>query len=151
MSADTVVAAPEAAPAKKGKGKLLVMLLVVLVAAGAAYFFFLKPAGGEAAAAEPVVVEKGEVAPLEPIYINLAQGHFLKLAIALQLSKDATAKETDGSEALDAAIEIFSGQDMDTLSDTEARAEYKAELVDRVTEAYEGDVIDVFLTEFVMQ
>ena len=42
----------------------------------------------------------GEVVTLEPIQINLAAGHYLRIGIALQLT--AKAHEADGSKALDA-------------------------------------------------
>ena len=149
----TLTAAPEAAaaPAKKGKSKLLMILVVVLVVAAAAYWFVLKPKDAAGAAATPPPPEKGEVVPLDPIYINLAQGHFLKLGIALQATKSADVKHMDGSEALDAAIEVFSGQEIEKLSETDVRAEHKAELVEKVVESYEDHVMDVYFTEFVMQ
>lgn len=146
----TLAAAPEAAPAKKGKSKLLMILVLVLVVAGAAYWFVLKPKDS-AAAAVPPPPEKGEVLPLEPIYINLAQGHFLKLGLALQGTATADTKHMDGAEALDAAIEVFSGKEMDELADPEVRTEHKAELVEMVVESYEDHVMDVYFTEFVMQ
>lgn len=146
----TLAAAPDAAPAKKGKSKLLMIVAVVLIAAGAAYFFVLKPKDS-ATPAVPPPPEKGAVLALDPIYINLAQGHFLKLGLALQATKPTAIKELDGSEALDSAIEVFSGQDLEKLSETEARSEFKKELVDKVLEAYPDEVMDVYLTEFVMQ
>ncbi len=147
----TLAAAPEAAPAKKGKSKLLMILVLVLVVAGAAYWFVLKPKDASAAAEVPPPPVKGEVLPLEPIYINLSQGHFLKLGLALQATASADVKHMDGAEALDAAIEVFSGQEMDELADPEVRTEHKAELVEKVVESYEDHVMDVFFTEFVMQ
>ena len=149
----TLTAAPEAAApeAKKGKSKLLMILVVVLVVAGAAYWFVRGPKDAAGAAAVPPPPEKGAVVALDPIYINLAQSHFLKLGIALQGTKTANVKELDGSEALDFAIEVFSGQNLEELSDTKARAEFKKELVDKVTEAYPDEVMDVYFTEFVMQ
>ncbi|MCA0330420.1 MAG: flagellar basal body-associated FliL family protein [Actinobacteria bacterium] len=146
--AETVT--PAEAP-KKGKSKLLVMVALALVVAAAAYFFLLKPKDAATAEAAAPVVEKGEVLVLDPIYVNLAQGHFLKLGMALQATKDGDVKHMDGSEALDSAIEIFSGQDMEKLGDAEVRAEYKKQLVEKVVESYEKHVMDVYFTEFVMQ
>jgi flagellar FliL protein len=144
----THAAAPAAA--KKGKKTMLMVVAAVLVAAGAGYYLVL---GKSAAAAEPAAPPKpeaGVVLPLDPIYVNLAQGHFLKLGLALQASASA-GKELDGSKALDAAIETFSGQDMSSLSDLDERAKLKKELVEHVTEGYEDEVLDVYFTEFVMQ
>ena len=61
----------------------------LLLAAGAGYWFFLKPAGGAEKAPEPGVVVK-----LDAIQINLADGHYLKVGIALQASKDAAEDST---------------------------------------------------------
>ena len=146
--AETVT--PAEAP-KKGKSKLLVMVALALVVAAAAYFFLLKPKDAATAEAAAPVVEKGEDLVLDPIYVNLAQGHFLKLGMALQATKDGDVKHMDGSEALDSAIEIFSGQDMEKFGDAEVRAEYKKQLVEKVVESYEKHVMDVYFTEFVMQ
>ena len=147
----TLAAAPDAAPAKKGKKKLLLMVVMVLVVAAAAYWFLVgSKASSKAGAPEKPVMVAGKVLALDPIYVNLSQGHFLKLSLALQETTTAT-KETDGSKALDAAITIFSGQDMATLSNSTSRAEFKKELVNAVVEAYDGEVMDIYFTEFVMQ
>lgn len=144
---------PAAAPAeaKKGKKKMLIVVVAILLAAGGAYYMLMGKAASAAAPAAPPPPEPGIVLPLDPIYINLAQGHFLKLGLALQGSKKA-GKELDGSQALDLAISTFSGEDMATLGDLQTRAKLKKELVAKVTEGYpEGEVIDVYFTEFVMQ
>ena len=47
-------------------------------------------------------------APGRPIQINLAGGHYLRIGLALQLT-DSASKEIDGSKALDATIDLFSG------------------------------------------
>ncbi|WP_121253508.1 flagellar basal body-associated FliL family protein [Nocardioides ferulae] len=128
----------------KSKRKKLVLVLVgVLVVAAAGYWFFLRPAPAEA---EPV---PGEVITLEPIQINLAEGHYLKVGIALQLTADAD--ELDGSKALDATIALFSGLPLDEVSLPKQRAELKDELGSHLEEAYHGDVMEVYYTEFVTQ
>lgn len=87
---------------------------------------------------------------LDPIYVNLADGHFLKLGIALQGTDKAT-KELDGSKALDAAISVFSGKDMAKVSDDATRTEMKKALATEVIDLYEDEVMDIYFTEFVMQ
>jgi flagellar FliL protein len=128
-----------------GKKKLLLVVLVLALVGGAGYWFFLKPAGG--AEKEP---EPGAVVKLDAIQINLADAHYLKVAIALQASKDA-GKELDGSQALDETIDLFSGQSMDDLSRRSFREKMKKELEHRLDEAYEGEVIGVYFTDFVTQ
>ncbi|HET9657805.1 MAG TPA: flagellar basal body-associated FliL family protein [Kineosporiaceae bacterium] len=132
-----------------GKKKLLLIAgpLVLVIAAAAVYFLFLK--GGSSSAPKKVVHNPGAVVKLDPITINLAGGHFLKLGIALQ--PEAGATELDGSKALDVAIELFSNRAITELSTTEGRDKLKAELVEKVSEAYEKKVYDVYFTEFVYQ
>lgn len=138
---------------KKGKKKLLlVMLLVVLLGGGAAGYLVLGPSGGKAAAAATKPKpEPGAVVTLDPIDINLAGGHFLKVGLALQLTKDAGAEEPNGSRALDLAITEFSGASMAKLAKAPEREKAKADLLEKLKEAYEDKVMDVYFTQFVMQ
>jgi flagellar FliL protein len=131
-------------PEKKGGGKkkLILVLVAVLAIGGAAYWFVLKPKP------EPKP-EPGEVVSLEPIQINLEGGHYLKIGVALQLT--TTAHEADGSKALDATIELFSGRSMDELTRHESRAKLKKELAKELEHDYHGDVMDVYFTDFVTQ
>lgn len=124
----------EAAEGSKGGGKkkIIMILPVLLLLGGAGWFFFLR--GGEAAATGPPPPVPGEVVTLEPISINLAGGHFLKLGIALQ--GEASAHEIDGSKALDLAISQFSGRSMDELATPVGREKAKAEYLKAVQHAY---------------
>ena len=145
MSSTTLTRPPEAEPTEeKGGGRRtkLVALVAVLAVLAAGWWFFLRPSGP----AEPV---PGEVMTLEPIQVNLADGHYLRIGIALQLS--AEAHEADGSKALDAVIELFSGADNAELVRSGERQDYKARLEERLHEDYHGDVLEVYFTEFVTQ
>jgi flagellar protein FliL len=127
---------------KGGKKKLIIIAVLVLVLAGAAYWFFLTPKGPEPAP------EPGEIVPMDATQINLAGGHYLRLGIALQLT--TTAHEADGSKALDAAIEIFSGKSLEQL-EGHRREALKEKLNKELEHLYHGDVMDVYFTEFVTQ
>ena len=145
--------AAEAPPAAKSKKKPLVLVLaVVLAAAAAAYFFVLKPGGGEAEHAEPEHEEVvlGEVLAAEPVSLNLADGHYLRLGIALQLTAEVHG-EVDTARAVDHAIALFSGRPVAEVSDPAVRDQLKAELAHQLEETYHGDVVDVYLTEYVTQ
>lgn len=131
---------------KKSKKKKLVILVLVLVLGGVGYKFTLGK-GGPAVEPPPVA---GAVVPLEAINLNLAGGHYLKLGLALQATTTAK-EEPDGSQALDIAIDLLSNRSLTELASTRARDKYKQELVEKVNEAYEGDVMDVYFTEFVTQ
>jgi len=153
MATQTLPSAPAAdvVPAKKSKKKLIMIIGVVALLAGAAYYMLVvKPAAAAAGPAAPPKPVAGLVVKLDPIYINLAGGHFLKLGVALQGTAKAT-KELDGSKALDAAITVFSGKDMAKVADNTTREELKKELTKEVVDLYEDEVMDVYFTEFVMQ
>jgi flagellar FliL protein len=107
------------------------------------------PAPAAAVAEAPVI--EGAVIKLDPLFINLKDERFLKLGIALQTSLMGKDPELDGSKALDAAIEVFSGQDIQQLSEEAGRSLLKEELLTQITEAYGSEVSDIYFTEFVMQ
>lgn len=138
-------AAGEVQVVTKGGGRKKVVMIVVLVLAlgAAAYWFLLRPTA-EAKAPEP-----GEVVQLEPIQVNLSGGHYLKIGIALQLTADA--HEADGSKALDATIELFSGRSMEQLGQPGVRAKLKKSLEKKLEHDYHGEVMDVYFTDFVTQ
>ncbi len=140
----------EAGEATKGgrKKKLILVVLVAVVALAAVYLLVLKPKGGKPAAPPPPVA--GAVVKLEPITINLAGGHFLKLGLALQATADA-GKEVSGAKAQDAAIELFSGRTIEELAKREGREKAKKALTTEVIERYERKVYEVYFTDFVMQ
>ncbi|MFN0283978.1 MAG: flagellar basal body-associated protein FliL [Kineosporiaceae bacterium] len=133
-----------------GKMKLMLMVLPTLLLVGAlAYFLFLKPAP-EAAPAEEPPPEPGIVVVLEPVTINLASGHYLKLGMTLQATA-AVAEAVDGSKALDAAIDLYSGMPIDEISSSDGREKSKDELIEKVKEAYEDEIYDIYYTTFVYQ
>jgi flagellar FliL protein len=142
------------APAKKGKRTLLVIVgaVVVLALAAAAYVLLLAPKGEDGAEPEHEEVVLGEVLQVEPVSLNLAGGRYLRLGIALQLTAEAGAHgELDTARALDQAIALFSGRDIAAVSDPAVRDQLKAELVHQLEETYHGEVVDVYLTEYVTQ
>ena len=145
MSTVTTAPAPaEAEPAtKSGKKKLLVGLLVLALGAAAAWWFLLRPAGAQEAP------KPGEVVKLDAIQVNLEGNHYLRIGIALQATKGST--EVEGSKALDATIELFTGEDMTALTRKPYREQLKRKLEQRLEEAYDGEVMGVYFTDFVTQ
>jgi flagellar FliL protein len=142
-------ATPEAATSKGGRRKkLLVLVVLVVVALAAAYLLVLKPRSGKPA--PPPKPVAGAVVKLEPITINLAGGHFLKLGLSLQATADA-GEELSGAKALDAAIALFSGRTIEELAKREGREKAKKDLAKEVSELYEKKVYEIYFTDFVMQ
>lgn len=118
------------------------MILVAVLAIGGGGYWFLRPQP----AAPP---QPGEVVALEPIQINLTAGHYLRVGVALQLVTGA--HEADGSKALDAAIEVFSGVPVTDVNDPTKRKMLREELEKELDHRYHGDVMGVYFTEFVTQ
>ena len=99
--------------------------------------------------------ERGGVLELEPLTVNLADGHYLKIGIALQLDTatlvEVAKEEGLGAKALDMAIAALSTKTMDDLSKAKVREELKQKLGVDTCHAYEGEVLTVYFTNFVMQ
>jgi flagellar protein FliL len=141
---------PEPEPAKKRRFKvrrpvLVAGLVVVLALGGAAYWFLGR--GGEPTVEGP---EPGAVVTVDPVSLNLADGHYLRIGFGLQLTKD-TVEAPDTARALDIAIALYSGRTVAEISDPATRAALKTELVTQLTAQYDGEVMDVYLTNFVTQ
>jgi len=102
-----------------------------------------------AAPSPPAGQAAGKLVVSEPLTINLAGGHYLKVAIALQATA-AAGEEVTASKALDAAITVFSGQTVDDLSSEEGRATAKKTLLKKVKKLYEDMVYAIYYTVFVM-
>jgi flagellar protein FliL len=140
---------------KKGSKKLLIIVVaavVLLIGGGVgAYFAFFASSGEEEAHPEPT---PSAVVVAEAITVNLADGHYLKIAIALQTTTEAH-EAVDTSKALDIVISQFSNLEVAELSTSKQREAEKAELTEKVVEAYtqEGHeyVMAVYFTEFVIQ
>lgn len=138
-----------ATPPKAGKKRAILLGLVLVVAAAGAAWFFLFPSK-TAEAEEPAA--HGEVVELDPIAVNLAGGGFLKIGVALHLAEAAGGEEgggPDGAKAQDLIISQFS--QANPVDVAGAREALKAALQQRIVEAYEGEVLEIYFTEYVTQ
>lgn len=167
--------APAAAAGKKGNGKKgkkdkggrsNLLPAVVLAAGIAAGGWFMGGSGGGAAAstdttAEAAVVE-GPLLGMEPLTVNLAGGHYLRVAVSLQLSDayEDVVEDHEGGEALahhdetrvrDALISLFGGRDAGELSTSDGRDAARHDLHAATSELLDGTVMEVYFTEFVIQ
>jgi flagellar protein FliL len=149
----TAPEAPAEKPKKKGKKKLMIIIAAVLLVVGGAGGYLMLSGGsaksGKAAVAKPSP-QPGIVLALDAITVNLAESHYLKVKLSLQLTSSAP-KDTDGSKALDLAIAVFTDRTIADLSSAEGRAKAKEALLSKVEEAYKDEVMDIYFTQFVMQ
>lgn len=146
-----------AAEAPKKSSKMLLMIvalaLVVLGGGGAGAFFMLRGDSAEAVEEKPV---KGIVTAIDnTITVNLAAGHYLKLGFALQQTEESGEEAVDINEALNLAIETYTGRTVAELSTEKGRDAIKADFLEHLVEAYTEDgtkmVMDVYYTSFVTQ
>jgi flagellar FliL protein len=154
-----------------GGGKMMpaAMISIALVAAG--YFV-----GGRGGGTAPAVAVTATTVPheptvetvvdLEPVNVNLADGHYLRVAISIGMgaSHDAAAAEGGShgaaeepatteptAPAADLVLSTFSGKTVDELSTLDGRISARDHLLEGLKEFYGEEVITVFFTEFVMQ
>jgi len=139
---------------RKPKKKLILVAgaVLVLLVGAAAYWFLLGPgkAASAGAAAAPPPPKPGVVLKVDPVSVNLSDGHYLRLGLGLQLTA-AVATAPDPAKAVDLAIALYSGHTVAEVSDPATRDALKAQLVTELSTAYEGEVMGVYLTNFVTQ
>ncbi|MEU8815831.1 flagellar basal body-associated FliL family protein [Actinoplanes sp. NPDC048796] len=144
---------PAAEAPKKSKKMLMIIVIaaVVLLGGGGGAFFMLKGDSAEAAAPEKGVVTAID----EALTINLADGHYLKLAFSLQQTADA-AEAVDTSEAIELAIDEYTGRKVAELETEKGRTAIKEELLAKIEKAYTTkdkvkEVMGIYYTQFVTQ
>jgi len=156
----------EAAPRKKGKGRLiLVAALVVLVAGGAGGYALMKGGHGKAGAADVAEVAKSKPAvylQLDPAFVVNFQDdtalRFLQVGVNV-MSHDpeaiAAAKEAD-PEIRNALLMLFSAQDVKSLSDVKGKLKLQAAALTEIQRVLKEKIgrpgVDaVYFTSFIMQ
>ncbi|MEV6301368.1 flagellar basal body-associated FliL family protein [Actinoplanes sp. NPDC051861] len=94
---------------------------------------------------------RGPVVPLEnTLTVNLADDHYLKLGLALQLAPGQPA-QLDTSTATNLAVENYTGRSIAELSTEQGRISAKEKLREDIVQAYQDAVVDVYFTAFVTQ
>jgi flagellar FliL protein len=145
-SKDQSAGAEETSKGKLFKSKkfLIAVAAIVLVGGGGAYKFAIPH--------KPAPPAGGEVVPMDAMTLNLAGGHYLKVAVAIQLVKGkAVATDFDTSQAAELVIDEFSNRSVSALDTNAARKKLTAALLAQMKKAYPEEVFDVFLTQFVTQ
>ncbi len=98
---------------------------------------------------------EGAVFKLDSIPINLADGHYAKVGLALQLSSDVNLEvfkeESEAYKASDVLISIVGGRDRAEFGSPQALEALKESITDAVRPKFDCKVLDVLLTEFVIQ
>jgi flagellar protein FliL len=130
---------------KKPSKKIVIVLVLILAVGGFLGYKKMMPA-------KPAPPAPGDVVPIDPTTLNLAGGHYLKIAISVELvAGKASATDFSTSHAAQLLIEEFSDRTVGSLSSNPARDKLTKELTGRIKKAYSGEVYDVYLTQFVTQ
>jgi flagellar protein FliL len=152
--------------AKKDKGGRSNLVPAVVLAIGiAAGGYFVGGSGAaattdaEESAAEADELEAGDVVELEAVTVNLANGRFLRVGVAVLTSAEFESvddeprrfKPEHQSRLRDQLIAMFAGRDVATLTGAENIEATKAEMLDRVNVVLDGHAFEVYLTEFASQ
>jgi flagellar FliL protein len=153
MSKDEKETAETEAPKKSKKLLMIIVIAVVVLGGGGAGAFFMLSGSKAEAETKPV---KGAVVAIETaLTINLADAHYLKLAFALQMTEEAGETAIDTAEALDIAIDQYTGMEIAELETVKGREKAKAELLEKIEKAYNVDdkhlVMGIYFTQYVTQ
>jgi flagellar protein FliL len=144
----------------KGKSKKTRLLLAVVLLAGAAGGYVLKgggageePAGASATTAPP---KPGAMVDIEPLSLNLADGRYLRVGVAVQLvdGEGGEAEEwlaEHGPVIRDLLIQQLGGAYVADLATAEGREAVRTALLEKADEHLDDDLYALYFTEFVMQ
>jgi len=148
---------------KKGKSNLVPAIVLAVGIAVGGYFMggsSDSTTSGDAAKTDAEAPVPGLIATMDPLSVNLADGHFLKVGVALVLAEGIEPAEFEKGEvakAKDMLIDRLGGADMATLTSPEGRKALKEELTTKAKEIYtdptteQATVLEVYFTDFVMQ
>jgi flagellar FliL protein len=149
-------AAPQAAPKKKSKTKLIVIgLVAVAVGVGGAVYAMRRPATETTDTAS----SRGLV-PFDPFVVNLADPggtRFVRLTLSLvvnneQVASNIVATQVSMKEARSAILELLAIQTAGTLATPEGKQALKKAIIERVSAIFtDAKVTDVYFSEFVVQ
>jgi flagellar basal body-associated protein FliL len=152
---------------KKKKNPLVIGGLCIALA-GVGYMMGGRKAGAQDASAPTTTIEQLEgcaagtdaalaehkAFDLPAMSINLTDGHFLKVTVALALCPDVVLVEGEefvAAPAQDIIVATLSGNSMTVLQEPEGRDQAKELLTEKISEAYEDEVYEIYFVEFVMQ
>ena len=134
---------------KKGgllKNKKFLLLLVCLLAVGGAGYKMLVPTP------PPGPPKAGDTVVLDPMTLNLTDGHYLQVAVAIQLVQGKAKKDAfDISPAQQLIINEYSNRTVASLATGAARTKSLEDLKKGLDKQYPGEVFELFYTRFVTQ
>ncbi len=147
--------------AKGGRSNLVPALVLAAGIAAGGYFMGGSSADSAAVVAEPEpAVVAGEVIELDAVTVNLANGRFVRVGVAILASEDYEPIESDDgwrfpsgheSRLRDQLIANFAGRDVSAVTGHDSLEVVKADLLERSNRVLDGHALEVYLTELVVQ
>jgi flagellar FliL protein len=152
---------------------VVVVLIVVLAVAGILAYTLLfagksapaqeqtimEPTGGQPSqATRPASAEPGPIIAYPPFLVNLADPggqRYLRITLSLELSKEKKFQaevEAKDPRIKDIIISILSSKTFDEIATTQGKIAMKQEILRRLNTIMSGGrIVDVYITEFVVQ
>ena len=155
-SADVIDVAP--APPPKKRSNLIPALVLAVGLLGAGFMVSSAVKGGgatdDAAAAEEEVVP-GEIVQLEPMTLNLTDGRYLRLGLAVELVEGVPGEEWiehgGSSRYMDLIIDRVGERSGEEIVAKGGRDELKELLRDGGAELFADEFSEIYVTEFIVQ
>lgn len=145
------------ADAKGGGKKKFVIIAAVLAVGVGGYMYGSGSAPAEVAATTttlPPALALGPMVDMPAVNLNLADGHYLRVAVTLALAPEVAAEEAksfNGAVAKDLTVSTLSGRTIEDLATAKGRDEAKEDLAKEIEAAYGEMVVGVFFTDFVTE
>jgi flagellar FliL protein len=145
---------------KGGKVKIIVPVVVLAALAGVGYKLgpgkspTLPPGATTTTTTENPDDPPGETSTMDAINVNLADGKYLRIGVAIELGAGVAAKDfeiTSLPKVGDLVIQVFQGMSMDVLETPAGRDAAKAKLWQLAIDTFHTDFRDLYFTDFVMQ
>jgi flagellar FliL protein len=153
--------APEETPAEpvatvvKKRSNLVPAIVVAVGLIVAAFLMKPAPAPAEEKEAEEVEIIPGEMATIEPITLNLSDGHYLRLGVGVELVEGVPAGEfLEGGHAAkfkDLMIAEVGDLTVDQVTTSEGREALKETLRGGAHHLFEEEFSELYFTEAVVQ
>ncbi len=154
-AADIADVAPE--PARKKRSNLIPALIVAVGLLGAGFMVRTADKGDEStdsAAAEEELVP-GEIVQLEPMTLNLADGRYLRLGLAVELVEGVPGAEWmehgGSSRYMDLIIDRIGERTGEEIVAAGGRDDLKELLRDGGAELFPEEFSEIYVTEFIVQ
>ncbi|MCK8816521.1 flagellar basal body-associated FliL family protein [Natroniella sulfidigena] len=137
---------------------ILGILIAVVLATGISYFMMVNLGGfnqGEETEVSTTARELGPITEVGEFLVNLTGGRrFIRVNITVEVNEDDVVEEIDKRkpQIRDTIISILRSKEEEEVTSDQGAMEIRSEVMENINEKLlEGEVTNVFFTEFVIQ